>query len=379
VTPGQSLPGRPRHRVLVVDDEPAVRGILTQMMRRQGHEVEEAGDGHEALAKIPLGFDLVLLDVDMPGLDGFRVAEEIRADALGQDLPIIVVTGCQDDHTWQRALEVGVSDLISKPVSRPQLELRSSGLLRLKRVSDTLFRHQDRLEQLVNERTAALRHALDEMAEAQRQMNAAHLDTVRRLVLAAELRDPETGAHVDRIGHLAGQLAERLGLARDRVALIRDAAPMHDVGKLGVPDAILFKAGPLTEAEWVIMRQHPRIGAAILEGSPSELVRLGGRIALRHHERWDGTGYPGGIAGEVIPIEARICAVADVFDALTVDRPYRAALPWERALAIMEADRGRQFDPTILDVFLAHWRDFAPRRQPPAARGLVTDTRRMVA
>jgi putative two-component system response regulator len=365
--------------VLVVDDDAQVRGTLARMMRRQGHDVEEASDGFEGLAKVPLGFDLVLLDVDMPGLDGFRVAEEIRKDAVGRNLPIIMITGYHDEHSCQRALEIGVSDLIGKPVKPAELELRSSGLLRLKGLSDALSRQQDRLEVLVEERTASLRSALDDMAEAQRRTQAAHLDTVRRLVLAAELRDGATAAHVERIGHYSGLLADRLGLPPGTATLIRDAAPMHDVGKLGVPDAILFKPGPLDEAEWAVMRQHPRVGAAILEGSPSELVRLGAVIALRHHERWDGTGYPDGLAGEAIPIAARICAVADVFDALTADRPYRAALPVGEVLEIMREDRGKQFDPAILDVFLNHWREFLVAQRPRAARVLGADERRLAS
>lgn len=379
VTSALVLDATHRHRVLVVDDEPEVRGTLARMMRRQGHDVEEAGDGFEALAKLPLGFDLVLLDVDMPGLDGFRVAEEIRKEAFGRDLPIIMVTGYRDERGWRRALEIGVSDLIGKPVSGAELELRTSGLLRLKRASDTLARSQNRLEHLVDERTTALRRALEAMADAQRRTHAAHLDTVRRLVLAAELRDADTAAHVERIGRFSGLLAMRLGLPPGDVALIRDAAPMHDVGKLAVPDAILFKAGPLSEKEWAIMRRHPRIGAGILEGSPSELVRMGGVIALGHHERWDGSGYPDGVAEDAIPIEARICAVADVFDALSTDRPYRRAQPIPEVLDIMRAERGRQFDPAVLDVFLKHRQEFAAAQHSAPARGLLVGTERMAS
>jgi cyclic di-GMP phosphodiesterase len=351
---GSATDAGPRHRVLVVDDDIGIRHALVRMMQRFGHDVVEAADGEQALENLDDAVDLVLLDVNMPGLGGFEVVERLRRDPRRRDVPIMMVTGQDDEPNWRRALDVGASDFIGKPVDMVELELRSAWLLTMKTASDELRAHREHLEQLVEQRTAALQHALDETAHAQQRTWEAHLDTVRRLVLAAEYRDSDTAAHIERIGRYSGMLAEMQGLDAAEVRMIGLAAPMHDVGKIGIPDYILLKRGPLDASEWQVMRTHPTIGAHILEGSPSEIVQAGRVIALGHHEHWDGGGYPNGVSGTAIPLHARICAVADVFDALTTDRPYRARLPFAEVFDLMEADRGRQFDPAVVDVFLQH-------------------------
>jgi putative two-component system response regulator len=200
---------------------------------------------------------------------------------------------------------------------------------------------------------AELRRALDETVDAQRATYRAHLDTIRRLILAAEYKDSEVGAHIERIGAYAELLGRGLNLAPQEVEILRYASPMHDVGKIGIPDDILRKTGTLDADEWAVMKQHTTIGARILGGSPSRLLQAGEVIALSHHERYDGTGYPRGLSGDAIPLYGRICAIADVFDALTTDRPYRARLSSEQAREVMSAGRGRHFDPALLDVFLS--------------------------
>jgi putative two-component system response regulator len=195
------------------------------------------------------------------------------------------------------------------------------------------------------------------MAGERRATRSARLDTIRHLVAAAECRDGETGAHIERIGHYSELIAQTLDLSPERVAAIRAVAPMHDVGKVGVPDSILFKSSPLTRAERETMKQHTVIGARILEGSSSPLLRSGAMIALAHHERWDGSGYPFGLSGEAIPLEARICAVADVFDALSSERRYREALPLDIVFDMLASQRGRHFDPRVLDAFLSRRAD----------------------
>jgi putative two-component system response regulator len=347
------------HRVLIVDDDPDTCRTLARAMRRFGHEVEEAHDGFEGLARLDEGADLVLLDVNMPGMDGFGLVRRMRSDARFRDVPVMMVTGQRGEQNWRRALDAGASDFIGKPMDVAELQLRSTWLLRMKDASDELQAHKGRLEELVDARTAALREALDEAAQAQQQTWDAHLDTVRRLVLAAEYRDGDTAAHIERIGCYAGMLAESLRLPPEEVELARLAAPMHDVGKIGIPDHILLKPGPLTAAEWEIMRTHPVIGANILDGSPSPVVQAGRLIALTHHEQWDGGGYPRGLMGEAIPLLARICAVVDMFDALTTSRPYRAPVPVATAIALMQEERGRQFDPYVLDTFLRNRAAFA--------------------
>ena len=343
-----------RHRVLVVDDNPAVRDDHERMLRSLGYETEAAGDGIEALVKLSLDIDLVLLDAKMPNMDGYEVVERIRGVADHFDLPIIMVTGLDKREDRMRAVEVGVNDFISKPCDLTELKLRSATLLRLKDTHDALRHERFALEATVARRTAALRQALDLVTEAKRQTYEAHLDTIRRLVAAAEYRDPDTGSHIVRIGLYSAVLAEGLRLAPGRVELIGYASPMHDVGKIGIPDSILLKPGPLTPGEREVVEQHATIGAHILEDSPSEVLRLGAVIAASHHERFDGNGYPGRVSGKRIPIEGRICAVVDVFDALTMPRPYRGALPVDTVQRMLEEGRGRQFDTDVLDVFFDH-------------------------
>jgi putative two-component system response regulator len=337
----------------VVDDQEDTRRVLQRILANFGYQVELARDGLEALAKLSLDVDLVLLDAEMPGMDGFEFARRIRANPRYADLPLIMVTGLAAREDRLRAVEVGVNDFITKPFEIHELRLRSAWLLKLKESIDQLKRHRAELEQKVEERTAALRAALEEMAAAQRRTHEAHLDTIRRLVLVAEYRDSETAAHIERIGRYCELVARRLKLSPGEVELVRHAAPMHDVGKIGIPDSILLKPGKLTPEEWEVMKTHTTIGGDILHGSPSPLLQAGEEIALTHHEKWDGSGYPRGLAGQRIPLFGRICAVADVFDALTTNRRYRDALSNEAVFDFLAGQRGKQFDPEVLDAFLA--------------------------
>jgi putative two-component system response regulator len=344
--------GLPAARVLVADDQEETRRVLQRALASLGYEVEVARDGIEALAKLPLGADLVLLDARMPGLDGFEVARRIRADPERCDLPIIMVTGLDSREDRLRAVEAGVSDFIAKPFELTELRVRTESLLRLKEATDALKRHRAELEQTVAKRTADLRLALDGMADAQRSTYAAHLDTIRRLVIAAEYKDRDTAAHIERIGLYSELVATRLNLPPGEVEIIRYASPMHDVGKIGIPDAVLLNPRKLNAEEWEIMKKHTAIGARILHGSLSPVLKAGETIALAHHERWDGSGYPDGLRGEDIPLAGRICAVADVFDALSTNRHYRDALPNETVWEMLQAEKGRHFDPRVLETFV---------------------------
>jgi putative two-component system response regulator len=244
-----------------------------------------------------------------------------------------------------------VNDFVTKPFDVTELRLRSSWLLRLKEARDAIRRHRADLEETVEERTHALRKSLEATAEAQRGTHEAHLDTIRRLVIAAEYKDRDTAAHIERIGRYAEALGRAVGLAPRDVEILRHAAPMHDVGKIGIPDAVLLKPGKLDDDEWAVMKQHTTIGARILSDSPSKVLQVGEIIAQTHHEKWDGSGYPEGLEGEAIPLEGRICAVADVFDALTSNRHYRDGFPNDVVYDMMESQRGRHFDLTVLDAF----------------------------
>jgi len=256
---------------------------------------------------------------------------------------------------------------VLKPVDSAEVRLRTRWLLDLKRAYDRLSDHGRELERVVERRTTALRTALEEVTQAKRLTYDAHLDTIRRLMIAAEYKDKDTAGHVERIGTYAQMVADALGLSPGTVETIQHAAPMHDIGKLGVPEAILLKPGPLDESEWTLMRSHTTLGARILAGSPSPVIQMGETIALSHHERWDGGGYPNGLARDAIPLEGRICAVVDVFDALTMDRPYRHAVPTDRVVEMMKASAGAHFDPDIFDIFLGVLDDIMEVRARPHA------------
>lgn len=338
-------------RVLVVDDDPKVREAHARLVESLGYAAETAADGIEAIAKLVLGIDLVLLDGQMPNMDGYEVARRIRSMPEYDFLPIIMVTGLEGSAEHRRALEVGINDFINKPMDRDLLHLRSRWLLDLKSAHDRLHDRKTDLERSVARQTRALRSALEETTESKRRIRAAHLDTIRRLTIAAEFKDTDTGVHIERIGVYSALLAQALHMSPGEVELLRHAAPMHDVGKLGIPDNVLLKPGSLDEDEWVVMRSHTTIGAELLAGSDSDVMKLGETIARSHHERWDGTGYPDGLAREDIPLEARICAVVDFFDALTMDRPYRKAFPVPDVLEMMKEGEGTHFDPRILEAF----------------------------
>lgn len=338
-------------RILIVEDDPRTQEMLMDMIKSLGHESEKANDGFEALAKMKLGFDLVLLDIIMPGIDGYEVLHQIRQDPETEELPVVMVTGRNDKEERIRAFKAGVNDFIMKPIDMSELAVRMSYLLKMKEAQDIINRSKQELEEMLEKRTEVLRKALEELASAKRLAHNAHLETIQRLAIAAEYKDQDTAAHIKRLGHYCSILARGLDMPSNEVNIIFHATPMHDVGKLGVPDSSLLKPGKLTEEEWGMMKQHTVIGARILGGSESDLLKAGEVIAMSHHERWDGTGYPQGLSEEKIPMWGRICSVADVFDALTSKRPYKEAFSNTEAYEILREGRGTHFDPIILDKF----------------------------
>jgi putative two-component system response regulator len=343
--------GLGRKRVLVIDDDDGIRKITQMLVEGLGHDVEVARDGMEGLAKLQLGVDLVLLDVVMPGLDGFDVCRRIRQDPAGRDVPIIMVTSLETREHRLYAVEAGANDFMAKPVEETELRVRTTSLLKLKATQDELKRYHAHLETMCEERTASLRKALEHMAEAQRTAYQAQLETVERLAILAEYKDKVTARHIQRMSEYSAVLARGLNLPPAEVELILHASRMHDVGKIAVPEAILRKPAELDSNEWKVMRQHSVIGSRILENSSSQILQAGRVIALHHHERWDGAGYPAGLSGSDIPLWGRICAVADVFDAVTSERPYKPAFPNEEALQLLRDGKGKHFDPRVVDVF----------------------------
>lgn len=331
--------------------------VISEILRSFDHEVETASDGFEALAKLELDIDLLLTDVIMPGMDGFDLVAKVRADQRFIDLPIIMITGSTDRRDRIRSAEVGVNDFISKPVDYTELYLRTKTLLRMKSLYDAMKRNQFELEQKVERRTEALRLALDKVVEQQRNLHAANLETIHRLVNATEFKDRGTAAHIKRIGMIGALLARKMKLPPNTVELVLYASPMHDIGKIGTPEELLTKPGPLNHSEWQIMRRHTTMGGDILRGSTFPLLQMGERIARTHHERWNGKGYPEGLSGDEIPIEGRICAVADVFDALTSERPYKKAIPIDEAFETIRSERGEHFDPSVVDILLLNTKE----------------------
>jgi putative two-component system response regulator len=348
-----------RARILIVDDHGANVEALLRILHRAGFPaVRGTTDPIEGVALVQEWLpDLILLDLHMPGLDGFGVLESIRPQLTdGSYLPVLMLTADSSDETKRRALSGGAKDFLTKPFDATEVLLRIENLLETRFLYAALRDQNQLLDQRVRDRT--------------RELEDAQLEILQRLAAAAEFRDDDTGRHTHRVGNLAGLLASELGLANADLELIRCAAPLHDVGKIGIPDTILLKPGRLTEAERSVMQKHTTIGAAMLSGGHSALVQMAERIARSHHERWDGTGYPDKRRGEAIVIEARIVAVADFLDALTHDRPYRKAWSFQKTLGAIVSGRGAHFDPAVVDALLSLARngaDLGPRSDGRAA------------
>jgi putative two-component system response regulator len=349
------LAARRADRILVIDDEPANVMVLEQMLELAGYRnvtsTTDATRAEELYTAI--GPDLILLDLHMPRLDGFEVMQ-LLAPRIGPDdyVPILVLTADGTAASRRAVLQGGAKDLVTKPFDHVEVLARVANLLDTRSLHVQLRRHNDSLEETVRERTAELERAIEHLEVAGDQLRVAQEETIHRLSLAAEFRDDETSRHIERMSRYCAILAARAGKEPAESELLRIAVKMHDIGKLGIPDAILLKPGPLTPEEFDVMRSHAEIGHQILAGSRSELASVGAMLAWTHHEKVDGTGYPRGLRGTDIPLEGRIAAIADVFDALTTDRVYRKAFPLDKALAIMGDGRGTHFDADLLDLFL---------------------------
>ncbi len=333
-----------RAKILVADDDALQRHIYTDLIEEIGHECLCVENGTEALEKIrSFRPDLIILDVVMPGLDGFEVTKRLKQDPSTAHIPVIIVTMLSDRGSRLRGLKYGADDLLGKPVDPVELVVRINNLLKVKRFGDYLMDHGRMLEGEVISKTL-------ELEKAYKEIRHGYIETVYRLTLAAEYRDRETGTHIKRISLYSQMLARFLGLEEAKVEAIFFASPMHDVGKIGIPDSVLLKSGRLTEKEYNIMKRHTVIGARILAGSDSEILKTACEIAKSHHERWDGTGYPEGLCDEDIPVSARIVHICDIYDALRSVRPYKAPLSHEDTCRRINKIKER-FDPEIIKAF----------------------------
>jgi len=321
----------PKQSILVVDDTPENIDLLTEVLC-DDYRIRVATSGEKALKIVYSDEppDLILLDIMMPGLSGLEICRRLKANPDRRRIPIIFVTAMSTTEDEQLGLELGAVDYITKPISPPIVRARV-------RTHLALYDQTRELERMVHQRT-------HELLTTRQQI-------IRRLGRAAEFKDNETGNHVLRMSHYARLIAEAHGLGQEYADTIFNTAPMHDIGKIGIPDAILLKPGKLDAEEWKVMHQHPIMGAEIIGKHENELLETARIIALTHHEKWDGSGYPQGLKGENIPLEGRIVAIADVFDALVSVRPYKQAFPVEHSLGLMDAESGRHFDPALMKAF----------------------------
>jgi putative two-component system response regulator len=328
--------------ILIVDDQQLNVLLLEGILENAGfRKVVSTTDSSAVLAlKAQINPDLILLDLVMRGMDGFEIMSQLKeVTSRGEYLPILVLTANVTKEARIRALSMGAKDFLTKPFDQTEVLLRIHNLLTTRFLHLQLRSQNELLDAKVRERTAEVEEAQIEMLE--------------RLAAATEYRDDVTGLHTRRVGNMSALLARDLGLPPAQVDLIRRAALLHDVGKIGIPDSILHKLGKLTPEEFEFMQAHTVIGGGLLSGGHSELTRLAEQIALTHQERWDGSGYPLGLKGEAIPVAGRIVALADVLDALTHERPYKKAWPLVDAIAEITCQSGRQFDPQVVEAFLS--------------------------
>jgi putative two-component system response regulator len=337
--------------ILIVDDVGVNIDVLAHCLG-EDYRISASQDSHVALDSLQeVRPNLILLDLFMPEIDGFEFCSAVKSDMAFKDIPIVFITSASDSSTLSRAFSLGAVDYITKPISPLEVQARVRTHLMLKTAEEALRQQNFLLEEKVRQRTLKI-------SEKQREIEEVQQEAILRLCLAAELRDKETGMHIRRIQEYSALLGRKWGLDDERCGLLFLASAMHDLGKIGIPDSILLKPGKLTPEEWEIMKTHTEIGAQGLANSRFKLIQMAEIIARYHHERWDGSGYPCGLKGEDIPIEARIVSIVDSFDAMLSVRPYKKAMPLEEVLDIIREGRGKHYDPDIVDVFMAHIAEF---------------------
>jgi len=333
-------------QVLLVDDELMNRKVASKILKKEGFEVVEAVDGLEALERLKTyDIDIILMDLMMPNMDGYEATKIIKEDENLSSIPIIILSALSDKSAILKGLELGANEYLTKPYDIAEFKLRVHNANKLRSFYKMSKDNEAYLAKKVDEKTKALQEALREVENSEK-------DIVSILAKVGEYRDNETSMHTIRVGEISALLAKEFGYSDDEVELVRLSAPMHDIGKIGIEDAILLKNGKLTAEEFEVMKTHASIGATILSLKQTPLLSFASQIAESHHEKYNGKGYPKGLSGEDIPLVARIVAVVDVFDALMSKRPYKEPFSLEKTLSIIEGDSGTHFDPKVVEKFL---------------------------
>lgn len=327
-------------KIILIDDNQINLTLLWHLVKKMdGYEAASFQNPIEALAWSKENeVELIIVDYMMPEMNGINFITEFRQSSENTDIPILMVTANDQLDVRYQALESGATDFLNKPIDKAEFTIRVSNLLELRNSQKKLA---DKASWLKNE-----------VFKATQEIRSREQEIIYRLTKAAEYRDPETGSHIKRMAHYSHQIAMQLGMSEDQQTLIIEAAPMHDIGKVGIPDSILLKPGKLDHSEFEIMKEHAQFGYNILNGSSSKLMQVGAEIALSHHEKYDGSGYPNGLKGDDISIYGRIVAVADVFDALTSSRPYKKPWPIEDAISFLTDNEGKHFDSNCVQAFL---------------------------
>jgi len=336
-----------RARILIVDDKEQNISLLETMLSMAGYTNILGTTDPRDVVDLYQGFepDIVLLDINMPYLDGFEVMAQLKALEKDNYIPVLVLTALQDETVRLKALSSGAKDFLTKPFNQSEILSRIHNVLEVRLLHNKV---RSQKEQLENQNVILE----EKVRERTKELHDTRLEIIRRLGLAAEYRDNETGFHIIRMSKMSQALALAIGMPEAEEDIILHASPMHDIGKIGIPDRILLKPGKLDLEEWEIMKTHAAKGCKMLEGHPSDLLQKAQEIAFSHHEKWNGSGYPLGLEGDKIPLASRICALADVFDALTSDRPYKIAWTVEDALNEIKKGQGTHFDPELVEIFM---------------------------